>query len=111
MSDQQWPHVRHIYACLDMIGQLKHFSLSPCASLQGEVDIKYVNETVFDAERKEGRTAAIKIACDMAKLEAERDRLREAIEQAPHRDGCEIVDYGKACNCWKRAALAEGEAK
>ena len=41
-------------------------------------------------------------------LEAERDRLREAIENAPHDSGCYIAlwpEEPEECNCWKSAAL------
>lgn len=39
---------------------------------------------------------------------SERDRLRAAIERAPHSAGCsEFVCTSWECNCWKAAALAE----
>lgn len=43
---------------------------------------------------------------------ADRDRLRAAIEQAPHDKHCVYFEISPAndCDCWKRAALAqEGE--
>jgi hypothetical protein len=46
-------------------------------------------------------------AINMRALESERDRLRKAIEQAPHTSICKILggDDDDPCCCWKRAAL------
>lgn len=47
----------------------------------------------------------------IAELETENERLRAAIEKAPHHIHCRcqwLYNAG-ACNCWKRAALAGKE--
>jgi len=42
----------------------------------------------------------------IANLTAENKRLRDAIDDAPHYDGCASGDAPWKCNCWK-AALKE----
>ncbi len=60
-----------------------------------------------------------RLRAELAEARRERDRLREAIEEAEHDMDCESIrikddGYGpvmvdayppKPCNCWKRAAL------
>lgn len=50
---------------------------------------------------------AIRIAQAADELHADRDRLRAAIEQAPHNLMCAagVGGYDYPCNCWKRDAL------
>jgi hypothetical protein len=64
------------------------------------------------------KAAGCRIGGRLDAVFADRDRLRAAIEQAPHGRYCLGDDFlmadGKrhdACNCWKSRALAEGEAK
>jgi len=48
-------------------------------------------------------------------LQAENDRLREAIENAPHHRRCAVFELCRngnkplPCDCWKAKALGEGE--
>ena len=43
---------------------------------------------------------------DAVTLIAEVRRLRGALEDAPHGDGCACF-YGSACDCWKSKAVAK----
>jgi hypothetical protein len=45
--------------------------------------------------------------CALARLRAENELLRAAIEKAPHTGLCNLV--GHQCTCWKQAALAGKE--
>lgn len=49
-------------------------------------------------------------ADEVATLRAERDRLREAIRQAPHNeDVCDLPHPPHRCTCWKGRALSGGD--
>lgn len=57
----------------------------------------------------------VAIGEQVRRMKAHRDRLRAAIERAPHADFClgssfRMADGTRAdlCNCWKAAALKEG---
>jgi len=63
---------------------------------------------------REGWRYSAELECERKRLEAElaearreRDRLREAIERAPHTLMCEALggDDDDPCCCWKRTAL------
>lgn len=70
--------------------------------------------TAFAArcERLQGRVKKLEAERDAAV--AERDRLREAIEKAPHDSECasllpDLPGNIRECNCWKRTALGAVE--
>lgn len=41
----------------------------------------------------------------VASFVADRDRLRKALEEAPHAEGCYRNRQGGSCSCWKSEAL------
>jgi hypothetical protein len=90
-----------------------------CRAVAGEVwqDMQAAYDDIYGMWREEMRAAR--------ELERERDRLREAVEQAPHAPTCQSLyidivgglrepfsfeglrHVARPCNCWKRAALED----
>lgn len=89
--------------CNDWVGKHEH----TCGLVDNDADFNRAEISRLSSMNDRYSERAGKDATELARLRGENERLRAAIEAAPHAGLCNLA--GHACACWKRAALAGKE--